>query len=188
MDSLGHENLILLQLDFNLNVTWHFMFFLYLRIWNNKLKASCIIKSFLTDHYLFAPSGLVLYITDSPAPILIVFFVTCLLAGQLKSIKCKSDKNVPMPNGNEVFLTQNRKKCNLFEASKATSYICRVKYVNTKYPRPSWPSALLQTISIHTRRRRRTFIFTRVVTSSWSSVDLSLSQLILYRVGVILIT
>ena len=93
MDSLGHENLILLQLDFNLNVTWHFMFFLYLGIWDNKLKASCIIKSFLTAHYLSAPSGLVLYTTDSPAPILIVFFVTCLLAGQLKSIKVGIKKN-----------------------------------------------------------------------------------------------
>ena len=32
MDSLGQENLIFLQLDINLNFTWHFMFFLYLGI------------------------------------------------------------------------------------------------------------------------------------------------------------
>ena len=43
--------------------------------------------TFLTDIYLFAPPGFVLYITDSPAPILIVFFVSRLLAGQLKSTK-----------------------------------------------------------------------------------------------------
>ena len=36
MDSLGQENLIFLQLDINLNFTWHFMFFLYLGITNKK--------------------------------------------------------------------------------------------------------------------------------------------------------
>ena len=85
MFSLGQENLIFLQLDFNLNVTWHFMFFVYLGRTNKIILSDIIRLSFLTDNYLSAPSGLVLYITDSPAPILIVFFVTCLLSGQLKS-------------------------------------------------------------------------------------------------------
>ena len=37
MDSLGQENLIFLQLDINLNFTWHFMFFLYLGITNKSI-------------------------------------------------------------------------------------------------------------------------------------------------------
>ena len=96
IDSLGQENVIFLQRDFNLKVAWHFMSFLYL-----KKHPILLIISFLTDHYLSAPSGLVLYITDSLAPILIVVFVTCLLSGQLKSkiwvkkINYKSEVKAP---------------------------------------------------------------------------------------------
>ena len=51
----------------------------------NRIHVIYIQLTFLTHIYLFAPPGLVLYIRDSPAPILIVFLVTLLLSGQLKS-------------------------------------------------------------------------------------------------------
>ena len=88
--------------------------------------------SFLTDLYLSAPPGFVLYITDSLAPILIVFFVTLLLAGQLKSIKlgkewikCKFDDAI----SNEIFYTQNHKK--KLDCGYVTNYVLHIMmYVN----------------------------------------------------------
>ena len=97
---LRQLKLIFLHVDFSFKVTWHLMLCLYLGKPNKKQHPSILIV-IKTDNYLSAPSGFVLYITDSPAPILNVFFVSCLLAGQLKSIKlgkewinCKFDNAI----------------------------------------------------------------------------------------------